>query len=573
MPPERTIPIKNPASIPPEANLSNAKIAYFSMEIGIAENMKTYAGGLGILAGDMMKSATDLGIPMIGVTLAYTKGYLRQHLDASKWQTDSEDPWSPKDFGMHISPISLTLAGKQVFVAAWLYTHKSPSGRSNPILFLDTDIPENIPEHRVITERLYAGDHRHRLLQEAVLGIGGMKMLESLHATSIRKYHMNEGHSALLTLELRRIFEKEHDPVPQIKELCVFTTHTPVSAGHDQFPRALAEEIIGTYLPAKNREDLFLGNMLNMTMLGLIHSGYVNGVAKRHGEVTREMFPGYTIDAITNGVHVDTWVAPAMRAVFDKHLSGWAHDPYSLRYALAIPSDELWHAHKASKADLLALVKKETGVEMSPDIFTIGFARRATPYKRAEFIFGDIERLVRIAERTKGLQIILAGKAHPQDHDGKLMLQRIANLHPESAGKISVVYLENYDMTMAKVLVAGVDLWLNTPIRPQEASGTSGMKAALNGVPHYSILDGWWIEGHIEHVTGWSIGNHPEKGESSEAEDREDLYTKLEYIILPKYYSEREKWIKMMRSTIAINGSFFHTHRMVEQYVLNAYFK
>lgn len=565
--------MKGPSTLPPEANLAHAKIAYFSMEIGISEGMKTYAGGLGILAGDMMKSATDLGIPMVGVSLAYSKGYMEQTLDASGWQTEKEDAWSPKDFSLRIPPISLTLSGKQVFVGAWLYVYKSPSGRTNPILFLDTDIPENAPEHHFITQRLYAGDHHHRLLQEAVLGIGGMKMLEALGAHDVRKYHMNEGHSALLTLELLRKFSAEEHPAKHVKEFCVFTTHTPVSAGHDQFPRAMAEEILGAYLPEKHREDLFLGDMLNMTVLGLIHSGYVNGVAKRHGEVTREMFPGYTIDAITNGVHVGTWVAPAMRAVFDKHLPGWEQDPYSLRYALAIPSDELWHAHKESKQKLLNFVEEKSGVKMDPEVFTIGFARRATPYKRAEFLFGDLERLVRIAERTKGLQIILAGKAHPHDHDGKLMVQRLTNLRPSLEGKIKIVFLQNYAMGMAKLLVSGVDLWLNTPIRPQEASGTSGMKAALNGIPHFSILDGWWIEGHIEHVTGWSIGNHPEKGESSEAEDREDMYTKLEYIILPKYYSEREKWIKMMRSTMAINGSFFHTHRMVEQYVLNAYFK
>jgi starch phosphorylase len=425
----------------------------------------------------------------------------------------------------------------------------------------------------MITERLYAGDHTHRLLQEAVLGIGGMKILDMLGATSIKKYHMNEGHSALLTLELLQKYTHEKDPLTKVRESCVFTTHTPVSAGHDQFPKNLAEGILGTYLPKEHREDLFVGGMLNMTILGLMHSHYVNGVAKRHGEVTREMFPGYTIEAITNGVHAGTWVSPKMRAVFDKHLLGWEQDPYLLRYALAIPSDELWKAHMESKQQLLTLVEEQTNITLDPEVFTIGFARRATPYKRAEFLFGDIERLARIASATKGVQIIFAGKAHPHDHDGKLMIQRIANIERSLKDKVRIVYLSNYDMEMAKIFVSGVDLWLNTPIRPQEASGTSGMKASLNGVPHFSILDGWWIEGHIEHVTGWSIGNHPEKGESSDKEDREEMYTKLEYIILPKYYSEREKWIKMMRSTIAINGSFFHTHRMLEQYVLNAYFK
>ncbi len=567
----RPIPTKGVPSTTPR-QFTETKIAYFSMEIGIHPDIHTYAGGLGILAGDMVRSATDLGIPLVGVTLLYDKGYLKQTFDGTGWQNDGEDGWSANGIMRALPTVALTLSGKRVAVSGFLYIYAGASGKTNPVIFLSTNLEENTPEIREITARLYAGDDHHRLLQESVLGIGGMLMLRALGMVNIHKYHMNEGHSALLTLELLKEHGESDDALAYIKERCVFTTHTPIAAGHDQFPRSMAEEVLSAYLPAK-RDYLFVHDALHMTILGLMHSGYVNGVAKRHGEVTREMFPGYTIDAITNGVHAGTWVTPSVKHVFTHHFAGWEQDPYSLRYALAIPTDELWNAHQESKRALITLVQEMTGVALDEQVFTIGFARRATAYKRPEFIFSDLERLTRIASTTKGIQIIMGGKAHPKDHEGKLMIQRILRLANEQKNKVRIVFLPDYTMEIAQVLVAGVDLWLNTPQRPQEASGTSGMKAALNGVPHFSILDGWWLEGHIEHVTGWSIGNHPEQGESSPHEDQEDMYSKLEYIILPKYYSEREKWIKMMRSVIAINGSFFHTHRMVEQYVLNAYFK
>jgi starch phosphorylase len=357
--------------------------------------------------------------------------------------------------------------------------------------------------------------------------------------------------------------------------LLVFTTHTPIAAGHDRFDIGLVHEVLGRdVIPATVVPRVVENGQLNMTRLGLELSGHINGVAKKHGDVTREMFPGYRIDAITNGVHARSWVAPAIQAVFSKYLRGWELDPFSLRYALSLPPEDIWSAHQEAKRAMLAMVNAKTGSDLREDVFTIGFARRATAYKRAELLFSDVGRLRRIAEMSgKGIQIILAGKAHPHDHDGKLAIQHIIRKIGDLGPRIRAVYLENYNIETAKLLVSGSDLWLNTPIRPQEASGTSGMKAALNGVPQLSVLDGWWLEGHIEGVTGWSVGPHPEHATHvSDTEDAESVYAKLEHLIIPRYYDERDAWIRMMRQTIAINGSFFNTHRMVEQYVLSTYF-
>jgi starch phosphorylase len=558
--------------------MSSLQIAYFCMEIGIENAMPTYAGGLGILAGDMLRSAADLDLPMVGVTLIHHRGYFRQEIDRSGWQIEHDELWDPN---ARLTPlpheVRLTLEGREVIVRAWLYKLVGERGAINPIIFLDTDVEGNTPEDRAITDRVYGGDQRYRLLQEAVLGIGGVRMLQKLGATNLQKFHMNEGHSALLTIELYRQYASCDDPLDEVRRRAVFTTHTPVAAGHDVFPKDLVDRVLGPdYIPGNVCGDVCFENTLNMTRLGFQWSGYINGVAKKHGEVTRDLFPGYIIEAITNGVSAREWVSPHFAKLYDKYLPGWRIDPYSLRYALSIPLEELWRTHQEAKQDLLEKVNAKYGSSLNSEVFTIGFARRATAYKRGNMLFDDVERLLRIAERAgKGLQIIYAGKAHPSDNEGKLLIQRIIENMRKVGHKISCVYLENYDMDLANRLVSGVDLWLNTPTRPQEASGTSGMKAALNGVPHFSVLDGWWLEGHIEGVTGWSIGPHPEKGVTGDPhhEDVEDLYTKLEYVILPRFESERDQWIKMMRQSIAINGSFFNSHRMVQQYVLGAYFK
>lgn len=574
--PSKLVVPKKPALVE-GISMSALQVSYFCMEIGIEEDIPTYAGGLGILAADMLLSCADLEVATIGVTLLHRKGYFRQWIDDSGWQHEEEEEWQPHE-RLILLPhrVSIAIEGRDVSVRAWLYKLPGARGNINPVIFLDTDIEGNTDEDRRITDHLYGGDMRHRVIQEAVLGIAGIRMLTKIGALNIQKFHINEGHAALLTLELYRNYASCDEPIEEVRRRAVFTTHTPVAAGHDVFPEELVVRVLGSnYMFETLHAPIFEDGVLNMTRLGFSLSGYINGVAKKHGEVTRDLFPGYQIESITNGVYAPRWVAPPFARLFDKYLPGWRTDPYSLRYALSIPREELWRAHEEAKRTLIHFVNEKYHQDMDPELFTIGFARRATAYKRGNMLFSDMNRLMRIAEHSKGIQIIYAGKAHPADRDGKLLIQEIIKNMRRANPRIKCVYIENYDIDIAKLLVSGVDLWLNTPARPQEASGTSGMKAALNGVPHFSVLDGWWIEGHIENVTGWSIGPHPERGNvhNTDSEDIEDLYTKLEYVIIPRYENERDLWLKMMQSAIAINGSFFNTHRMVEQYVLGAYFK
>lgn len=552
------------------------KVAYFSMEIGINADMPTYSGGLGVLAGDTLRSGADLELPIVGVTLLYQKGFFRQHLAEDGWQTESDVTWAPPEHLELLDPeVSVQISGRTVFVRAWLYKNQGVTGQINPILFLDTDLDKNAPEDRELTYHLYGQDRKYRLSQEVVLGVGGMRILEALGCALIGKYHMNEGHSALLTLELARRFKGQDNPKQKVRDLCVFTTHTPVPAGHDEFPRAMAEEILGDFIPASLREEVYTDGHLNMTHIALLLSEYVNGVATKHGEVSRTMFPGYHIDSITNGVHAGFWTAPSMAEIFDAYLPAWKNDPVYLRQALTIKQRRIWDAHAKAKQALLLHVNSKYKTGLNEKVFTIGFARRAATYKRGHMLFSDIERLKRIASNSQGgIQILYAGKAHPADTAGKEVIKEIVASMKSIDGEISAVYLENYDINLAKLLTSGVDIWLNTPERLMEASGTSGMKAAMNGVPHFSVLDGWWIEGHIENVTGWSIGGLTYNQTPADYQHEiDDFYGKLEYIILPTYYQNREKWIEIMRQTIAVNGSFFNTHRMVHQYVLNAYFK
>lgn len=353
-----------------------------------------------------------------------------------------------------------------------------------------------------------------------------------------------------------------------------FTTHTPVPAGHDKFSLDLARKVIGA------REDFFAltgilyEGALNMTYLALNMSRYINGVAQKHGEVSRLMFAGYTIDAITNGVHAATWVSKPFKDLFNKYIPFWGQDNFSLRYVLNISREEIWNAHMQSKRQLLDFVSRETGVTMDENVFTIGFARRATTYKRIDLIFQDLERLKRISNKTGKIQLIYSGKAHPRDHGGKELIKRVIQAQKALVKDVTVVYLEDYNMTIGGMITSGVDLWLNNPEPPMEASGTSGMKASLNGIPNLSVLDGWWIEGHLEGLTGWSIGNlSAEKGKGlNHSQDVDSLYDKLEQTIVPLFYKDRERFIDIMKYSIAINGSFFNTQRMVLEYVLNAYF-
>lgn len=561
---------------PLEIIKKDRKIAYFSMEICVDARIPTYSGGLGILAGDMIRSSADLGVSLVGVTLLYKKGYLHQKIGKEGIQQELPEEWNPQDY-MQLLPnkILIEIEGRKVWVQAWLFFIKGLDSYCVPVFFLDTDLPENSVYDRSFSDFLYGGDKRYRLAQEIVLGIGGVRMLRELGFNHISKYHMNEGHASLLTLELLNHYNHQEEKwsnrtIEKVKNLCIFTTHTPVPAGMDQFSYELVEKVLGRLIPDPLLKELGGEERLNMTALALNLSHYVNGVAKRHGAVSQEMFPGYHIDSITNGVHSATWVCPHFQKLYDRYIPGWRNDSFSLRYALSIPDEEVWQTHQEAKKILIDSIFQETGVQLDPEVLTIGFARRATAYKRADLIFYDINRLLDISRKYGKIQLVFSGKAHPEDGSGKELIRKIVQVSQQLRGQIEVVYLENYNINLAKRMVSGVDLWLNTPKKPQEASGTSGMKAAHNGIPSLSILDGWWIEGCIEGFTGWSIGSAPDI-ESSDQEDAASLYDKLQNIVIPIYYKNRGKWINIMRHCIAINASFFNTHRMVLQYGLNAY--
>lgn len=546
------------------------KIAYFSMEIGIDENIPSYSGGLGILAGDTIKSCADLNVPFVGVTLLSENGYFYQKLDEHGNQIELPIQFSVSNFLQELpSDTTVEIEGRKVKVRAWLYRCRGVGGYIVPVFFLDTNIEGNADWDRQLTKYLYGGDNRYRLAQEIILGIGGVRILKDLGYTTIDKYHMNEGHAALGTLEL---YDQCND-VEKVRQQCVFTTHTPVAAGHDQFDLSMAKSMIGSILPEFILDDVTFENRLNMTRLALFFSHYINGVAKKHGEVSRMMFPGYSIDSITNGVHSATWVCESFQRLFDKHVPGWRSDSNSLRAASGMDKTQIWNAHMEAKRELINFVNKRYNVGMNYDDFTIGFARRQTAYKRPDLLISDPNRLMDIAEKVGPIQIIYAGKAHPKDSRGKETIKKIFDAMKKIDGKVKMAYIHNYEMSIAKMMISGVDLWLNTPRRPMEASGTSGMKAAHNGVPQFSTLDGWWIEGWIENITGWSIGSRrSNEKESDDDADKKDLYNKLESWIMPKFYKDRDNWIRTMRSCISVNASFFNTNRMIQQYVLNAYF-
>jgi len=564
--------------------VSEPLVAYFTMEIALDSAMPTYAGGLGVLAGDTVRSAAELKVPMVAVTLLHRKGYFNQMLDSSGWQREEPCDW---DIGGHLEEqaprVTVSIEGRTVYLRAWKYEVHASGGVSVPVLFLDTDLPDNSGWDRTLTHFLYGGDACYRICQEVVLGIGGVRMLRALGFNALTRYHMNEGHAALLGLELldeaarnagRSAFN--HDDVDSVRRQCVFTTHTPVAAGHDQFGLDLATRVLGRAEVAGMQELFCCEGTLNMTFLALNLSHYINGVAKKHAETSQLMFSHYKIDSITNGVHAATWTSSPFQALFDRHIPGWRADNFSLRFAHSLPLPEIREAHLAAKQLLLDRARHDTGVALDPSLFTLGFARRATAYKRSDLLVSDVNRLKHIAETAGPLQIIYGGKAHPNDYQGKEAIQRIIRVKEWLGPDIKMVYLPNYDLELGKLMTAGVDVWLNTPQPPLEASGTSGMKAALNGVPSLSILDGWWIEGWIEDETGWAIGehctkdrNHPDRN----ACDAASLYDKLEHVVVPLFYRDRDRFTNVMRHCISINGSFFNAQRMVSQYVIKAYFE
>jgi starch phosphorylase len=566
-----------------EQYIREPKIAYFSMEIGLRDDIPSYSGGLGVLAGDTVKSAADLDLPFVAVTLISRKGYFRQEVSEEGTQREFPAIWNPSKH-MTSSPekVAVMIEGRTVHIQPWVYFVESLRGGNIPVIFLDSDLPENSPEDRGLTDYLYGGDEAYRLKQEVLLGLGGVRMLRKLGFV-IKKYHMNEGHAAFLTLELLQESKKDIEEVwdesriwdfEAVKELCVFTTHTPVEAGHDKFSYDLYQRVFGDFFPVEVLRGLAGEENLNMTLLGFNLSQYVNGVAKKHGEVSQDMFPGYRINAITNGVHSFTWTSESFKKIYDKYLPGWANEPEIFVRIGVIPDEEIWGAHREAKRKLIDYVNSLSGVGMDEETLTIGYARRMTAYKRADLLFTDIERLEKAG--TGKIQIIYSGKAHPKDKQGKHIIEGIFSYMKKLKGKIKIAFIQNYNMETALKLVSGVDIWLNTPLRPLEASGTSGMKAAHNGVINFSVLDGWWIEGHIEGFTGWSIGPAPTDigPENNMNEiDADDLYRKLETLIIPAYYKDRKMWIRMMQNAIGKNAYYFNSHRMMRRYVTEAYIR
>ncbi len=613
------------------------RVAYFTMEIALSDKLPTYSGGLGVLAGDTIRSSTNLQLPVVAVSLLHRGGYFKQTLDKDGTQHDEPIKWQPEKQLVRLpTEISVKLDGRVVRVGAWRsIVRDAVHGFQTPVLFLDTDLPQNRKDHRGITNRLYGGDDELRLRQEAILGIGGARMLYSLGCWNLKIYHMNEGHASLLVPELirhlsRHTHRKPNDPtvLAEVKEKCVFTTHTPVPAGHDRFPMEMAHRILDKEIvellhpePRAQTEDeteatpaaraqqipqhayALPDNVpyteppkrryggvaiaepppapegsLNMTLTGFWGSGRINAVARRHAEVSRKMFGRDDIRSVTNGIHARTWVCGDMAKLFDKHMPAWREDNSELRFAVDLDSKDLLKAHLRAKVALIDHVNDRTGAGFDLEEFTIGFGRRATAYKRLTLLLRSPKKLDEVAEKHGGIQVVLAGKAHPKDEPGQAMI--VDTLRKAKRLKhVRLVYMPGYNMALCGLMTAGSDIWLNTPRPPLEASGTSGMKAAINGVPNLSTLDGWWLEGCIEGVTGWAIGKddfapgRKRKAPTTNTQDKqhaEDIYHKLDTEILPTF-ENRTKWARIMANSIALNGSHFTTQRMVCEYVASLY--
>ena len=557
-------------------NLSARTIAYFSMEIALHPTVPTYSGGLGMLAGDTLRSAADTGAPMVAVSLVHRRGYFKQHLDADGQQTESDVPWAPNSLPSAGETITLTMQGRAIQVCAWRFDVVGVAGHVIPVFLLDTDIDGNDPYDRRLTDHLYGGDTYYRLCQETVLGLGGVHLLHKLGCFPA-VCHMNEGHAALLALGLLEdrlppgaslATATDEDRLAVAKQ-CVFTTHTPVPAGHDMFGADQMYAVLGNdRAQALERFGGMHNGLLNMTYVALRFSRWVNGVAMQHGKVSQKMFPEYHVESVTNGVHAATWIAAPLQRLFDDEMPSWRRDNQYFRSVYGIKPSRIANAHRFAKHKLVETIAERTGEALNESVLTLGFARRVATYKRASLLLEDPKRLAKIAKKIGGLQIVFAGKAHPADTAGKGLIKEVFELAGKigTSGSLRILYLENYDWELGAILTQGVDVWVNTPRRPYEASGTSGMKAALNGVPSLSVLDGWWIEGCAEDVTGWAIDDG-----DNDAAEAASLYDKLEHKIAPMY-SRPNAWARMQQHCIAMNGSFFNTDRMLGQYFANAYF-
>ena len=539
-------------------NNKNIKIAYFSAEIGLSSSLPTYSGGLGVLAGDHIKASADAGIEMLGISLLYKEGYFKQLLDK---EGNQKEEYPRFELGDHLSLLpnkfSIKIRGREVWIQAYEYLHTSETGHIIPIYFLDTDIDENISEDRMITLRLYSGDKNHRILQESILGFGGIRFLDAYDFDSIEKFHMNEGHSSFLTLALLEKYNKNEE---KVKSMCHFTTHTPVAAGHDNFSTERCSNILNSLMPNDLNLPSIKDNRLHMTELGLYYSNTANGVSKLHGKVAQDQFPDFDIDYITNGVYHPHWIGDSFAELFDGYFKNWKINPNLLLNVDNIDNEKIISAHRQQKDELINYANLFTENKLSSDVLTIGFARRAAEYKRAGLIFSNIEKLIEIG--SDKIQMIFSGKAHPNDIKGKQIIKEVVNNANQLVDEVNIVFLENYNMHLGRLITSGVDLWLNTPIRPNEASGTSGMKAALNGVPNFSVIDGWWAEGCKDNENGWAIGS-PDS--CNDIADAESLYFKLENQIINTFYNDKIKWIQIMKNSIK-TGVDFTAHRMVNDY-------
>jgi starch phosphorylase len=601
-------------------NITDAQcipVAFLSAEYGLHHSLPFYAGGLGFLAGDIIKESSDLGIPLIAVGFMYPEGYFTQKIRVDGWQEDVSEILDRNaapiakvtDERGNQLMIEIRLCEPPIFIAIW----KVMVGRI-PLYLMDTDIEQNVPWNREISSRLYIGDLEHRLRQEIVLGIGGSEVLRTM---GINDYilHLNEGHTAFALLERIRIKKEEgmsfNEAATYVRNTSIFTTHTPVPAGHDVFPFHLMEKYFSSYHPliGLDRDEFFQYGTnhdepdkgFNMTAFALRMTAYHNGVSKKHGEVARSMWKALwpdkreedvPIDAITNGIHVPTWIEPKIELLFNKYLGAdWLDrhdDPDTWKAVDSIPDNELWQIYIWLKVKLVNAIRDRSRIRwaqervnplnvvvggslLDPLTLTIGFARRFAAYKRAHLIFSDLERLKQILNhRWRPVQIIFAGKAHPADEEGKREIQRVFTQACDQDMGGRIAFVENYDEQMAQYLVHGVDLWLNNPIPPMEASGTSGMKASLNGVPQLSILDGWWIEGY-NGKNGWAF-----EGSGSDIKDAEAIYDILETEIVPLYYTVDDdgiprEWIKVMKGSIKNAGARFSARRMVKEYTLKFY--
>jgi len=605
--------------------LKDQLLAYFSMEFGLHETLPLYAGGLGVLSGDHTKEASDMGLPFVGVGLFYTEGYFDQRITEDGWQEANYHHRKFEDMPAVLvedndgAPLTITiqLAGREVFVRIW----ELRVGRV-PLYLLDTDFDSNSTADRSLTSRLYSSDIDLKISQQIILGIGGVRALRIMGYEPL-VWHMNEGHAAFLVLErMREYIIQGHSIEEATEKVCegnVFTTHTPVPAGNDEFALWLMDKYFYNYWPelglsrdefinlARNTVDW--GEAFSMPVLALKFSNGRNGVSELHGEVARKMWnfvwPEYSVDEvpityITNGIHTGTWLARRLRLLFDRYLgANWIEnvdnpDMWDLIYD--IPDEQLWAVRRHLKRKMVLYIRDlararwikgdwspvqvvASGSLLDPYALTIGFARRFAPYKRANLILSDMERLLDIIHRVDTpVQIIFAGKSHPDNEAGKLLIQEVYRAVKRNDSGGHLVFLEEYDMNLARYLTQGVDVWLNTPLRPNEASGTSGQKAALNGVLNFSVLDGWWREGFDDH-NGWAIGQDIESTDPHEQDklDAQDLYDTLEYEIIPLYYNLRSSdnlpgdWIARMKDSIRTLAPQFSTRRMVREYVEELY--